>query len=108
MFRSLIKIKVAFKTAGNNAFLKLFRCDLIMYSSPLSSLIETLIQTIEIDAAALKERHVLRQTLHALMRQAKMEQLTQMRLDVRRMAGLEQVTVDAVPGGNRAPGDVDR
>ena len=45
-----------------------------MYSSPLSSLIETLVESIEADAAAIRERHVLRQALQALVRQAQVEQ----------------------------------
>lgn len=60
-----------------------------MQSSSLSQLIETLVQTIEVDTAAMKERYVLRQTLHALVRQAKVEQLAAMRADVRRVTGVE-------------------
>jgi hypothetical protein len=45
-----------------------------MYASPLDDLIESLVAAIQADAAALRERHVLRQTLHALVRQAQVEQ----------------------------------
>jgi hypothetical protein len=45
-----------------------------MYASPLDDLIESLVTAIQADAAALRERHVLRQTLHALVRQAQAEQ----------------------------------
>lgn len=34
-----------------------------MYASPLDDLIESLVTAIQADAAALRERHVLRQTL---------------------------------------------
>ena len=68
-----------------------------MYSSPLSNLIESLVQTIEVDAAALKERYVLRQTLHAIVRQAKVEQVAHMRADVRRLAGLEDMHAPLTP-----------
>lgn len=60
-----------------------------MQSSSLPQLIETLVETIEADTAAMKERYLLRQTLHALVRQAKVEQLAAMRADVRRLAGVE-------------------
>ncbi len=59
-----------------------------MQSSSLASLIDNLVLAIELDAAALRERYLLRQTLHALVRQAKAEQVLSMRMDVRRMAGL--------------------
>ena len=45
-----------------------------MYASPLDSLIETLVESIQADAAAIRERHVLRQVLLGLVRQAQVEQ----------------------------------
>jgi hypothetical protein len=45
-----------------------------MRASPIDSLIETLVESIQTDAAALRERHVLRQALYALVRQAQVEQ----------------------------------
>jgi hypothetical protein len=45
-----------------------------MPTSSLSSLIETLVLSIESDTAALRERHVLRQALQGLARQAQVEQ----------------------------------
>ena len=60
-----------------------------MQSKSLPQLIETLVETIEADTAAMKERYLLRQTLHALVRQAKVEQVAAMRADVRRLAGVE-------------------
>lgn len=53
-----------------------------MYSSPLNSLIETLVESIQADAAAIRERHVLRQALHALVRQAQIEQQEHARAQV--------------------------
>ncbi len=50
-----------------------------MYSSPLDSLIEALVESIQADAAAIRERYVLRQALHALVRQAQVEQQAQAR-----------------------------
>ena len=44
-----------------------------MYASPLNSLIESLVVSIEADAAAIRERHVLRQALYGLVRQAQAE-----------------------------------
>ncbi|MES2900792.1 MAG: hypothetical protein V4723_13775 [Pseudomonadota bacterium] len=60
-----------------------------MQSSSLATLINDLVHSIETDAAALKQRHLLRQTLHALVRQAKAEQMAEMRSDVRRVTGLD-------------------
>lgn len=48
-----------------------------MYASPLDSLIESLVESIQADAAAIRERHVLRQALHGLVRQAQVEQAAQ-------------------------------
>lgn len=63
-----------------------------MYSSPLNSLIETLVESIQADAAAIRERHVLRQALHALVRQAQVEQQAQAQVQARgtalRVSGL--------------------
>jgi hypothetical protein len=50
-----------------------------MPASPLNSLIESLVESIQADAAAIRERHVLRQALHALVRQAQAEQAAQLR-----------------------------
>ncbi len=50
-----------------------------MSASPLNSLIESLVESIQTDAAAIRERHVLRQALHALVRQAQAEQAAQLR-----------------------------
>jgi hypothetical protein len=72
-------IKPALDVVGNNSVSKLWND--AMPASPLSSLIETLIQSIESDARALRERHVLRQALHGLMRQAEVEQAARQRLD---------------------------
>ncbi len=60
-----------------------------MYSSPLDSLIDTLVASIQADAAAIRERHVLRQALLALVRQAQVEQVAQLRGNALRVAGLD-------------------
>ncbi len=58
-----------------------------MYSSPLNSLIESLVESIQTDAAAIRERHVLRQALQALVRQAQVEQVAQLRGNALRVSG---------------------
>jgi len=58
-----------------------------MQASPINSLIETLVRSLAPDAACLRERHLLRQSLLALVRQARAEQLAAMRADVLRLAG---------------------
>ncbi len=63
----------------------------MMYASPLNSLIESLVESIQSDAAALRERHVLRQALYGLVRQAQVEQLARSHvpaLGVGRLNGL--------------------
>ena len=60
-----------------------------MYSSPLNSLIETLVESIQTDAAAIRERHVLRQALLGLVRQAQVEQAATSRGTVLRGSGLD-------------------
>lgn len=55
-----------------------------MPASPLSSLIETLVHAIASDAQALRERHVLRQALQGLVRQAQVEQASRQRLEALR------------------------
>ena len=61
-----------------------------MYSSPLNSLIETLVASIHADAAAVRERHVLRQALQAMVRQAQVEQVAHARHALR-ACGLDGV-----------------
>jgi hypothetical protein len=58
-----------------------------MQASNLNSLIETLVQTIETDAAALRQRYLLRQAMHALARQAQAEQMARVRRDALWLAG---------------------
>ena len=53
----------------------------------LDSLIDTLVQSIERDAAALRQRYVLRQSLQALVRQAQAEHMARIRRDALRLAG---------------------
>ena len=60
-----------------------------MYASPLDSLIESLVESILADAAAIRERHVLRQALHGLVRQAQVEQATQLRSSPLRLSSLD-------------------
>ena len=60
-----------------------------MYSSPLNSLIETLVTSIHADAAAVRERYVLRQALQAMVRQAQVEQVAQLRGNALRACGLD-------------------
>ena len=55
----------------------------------LNSLIETLVTSIERDAAALRQRHVLRQALQALVRQAQAEHVARIRRDALRLAGMD-------------------
>jgi len=55
-----------------------------MPANPLSSLIETLVHAIASDAQALRERHVLRQALQGLVRQAQVEQASRQRLEMLR------------------------
>jgi IS5 family transposase len=67
-----------------------------MYSSPLNSLIETLVESIHADAAAVRERYVLRQALQAMVRlaqveQAQVAQVAQARDYGLRVSGLEGV-----------------
>ena len=54
----------------------------------LNSLIETLVTVIERDAAAIRQRHLLRQSLQALVRQAQAEHGARIRRDALRLAGL--------------------
>lgn len=58
-----------------------------MYASPLNSLIEALVESIQTDAAAIRERHVLRQALQGLVRQAQVEQHAQSREPALRRSG---------------------
>lgn len=58
-----------------------------MYASPLDSLIEALVESIQADAAAIRERHVLRQALHGLVRQAQVEQAVQVHGKSLRLSG---------------------
>jgi len=58
-----------------------------MYASPLDSLIEALVESIQADAAAIRERHVLRQALQGLVRQAQVEQAAQQRTTSLRLSG---------------------
>lgn len=60
-----------------------------MYASPLESLIESLVESIQADAAAIRERHVLRQALQALVRQAQVEQAAQLRSSALRLSSLD-------------------
>lgn len=60
-----------------------------MHASPLESLIESLVEAILADAAALRQRHVLRQALHALVRQAQVEQAAQLRSSALRLPGMD-------------------
>lgn len=60
-----------------------------MYASPLNSLIETLVESIQTDAGAIRERHLLRQALLGLVRQAQVEQLAQLRGNALRVAGMD-------------------
>ncbi len=59
-----------------------------MYASPLNSLIESLVESIQSDAAAIRERHVLRQALYGLVRQAQAEQVARLRAPALRVACL--------------------
>lgn len=59
-----------------------------MYASPLDSLIETLVESIQADAAAIRERHVLRQALLGLVRQAQVEQAAQARVSALWLSGM--------------------
>ena len=54
----------------------------------LNSVIETLMDSIERDAAAIRQRHVLRQALQALVRQAQAEYSARIRRDALRLAGV--------------------
>jgi hypothetical protein len=54
----------------------------------LNGLIETLVDSIERDAAAIRQRHVLRQSLQALVRQAQVEYAARIRRDALRLAGV--------------------
>jgi len=58
-----------------------------MPGNSLNSLIDTLVQSIERDAAALRQRYVLRQSLQALVRQAQAEHMARIRRDALRLAG---------------------
>lgn len=69
-----------------------------MQANSLGSLIDTLVQSVQRDAAALRERHLLRQALQALVRQAQAEQVALIRRDALRLAGL-----DACGGGEQGP-----
>ncbi len=60
-----------------------------MTASPLDSLIETLVASIQADAAAIRERHVLRQALLGLVRQAQAEQAAQLGGTALRVARLD-------------------
>ncbi len=60
-----------------------------MLASPLNSLIESLVESIQADAAAIRERHVLRQALHALVRQAQSEQAAELRGRTLRLPGAD-------------------
>jgi hypothetical protein len=61
----------------------------LMAASPLDELIESLVNAIAADAAATRERHVLRQALQGLVRQAQVEQAVQLRAGALRVARLE-------------------
>lgn len=56
--------------------------------SNLNSLIETLVASIESDAQALRERHLLRQALQGLVRQAQADQVARIRRDALFLAGV--------------------
>jgi hypothetical protein len=66
-----------------------------MPSSSLSSLIETLVNSIQTDTAALRERHVLREALQCLVRQAQVEQLARLRLEQSRLGMADRVWQEA-------------
>lgn len=66
-----------------------------MPAIPLSSLIETLVHAIASDAQALRERHVLRQALHGLVRQALVEQAGRERLEMLRQGTVHGVREEA-------------
>lgn len=49
-----------------------------MPTTPFHSLIEALVTAVESDAGALRERHLLRQSLQGVVRQARMARLSRM------------------------------
>lgn len=61
-----------------------------MQASPIDYLIETLVRSLAPDVACLRERYLLRQSLQALVRQARVEQVVVMRADALRLAGCDR------------------
>lgn len=61
-----------------------------MQASPINCLIETLVRSLAPDAACQRERYLLRQSLLALVRQARVEQVAVMRADALRLAGCDR------------------
>jgi uncharacterized membrane protein len=65
-----------------------------MRNCSTETVVNELILAVYGEQADARKRHVLRQALHGLVRQAKMEQLQEMRRDLWRATGLAQFALD--------------
>lgn len=62
-----------------------------MHASPVNCLIESLIDSLTPEGAGPRERYLLRQSLLALARQARVEQMAQVRADALWLAGGDRI-----------------